>query len=118
MNSPFKDMDASPTKAWLITHKDEHDVEPLYQLAFGKRPKEELYDLKNDPDYMFNIANDPKYSDIKRRLEEKLFNVLIKHDDPRILEEPCKFEFEPYAGPLSIEQLDQIFTTNNIQKNN
>ena len=118
MNSPFKDMDASPTKAWLITHKDEHDVEPLYQLAFGKRPKEELYDLKNDPDYMFNIANDPKYSDIKRRLEEKLFNVLKKHDDPRILEEPCKFEFEPYAGPLSIEQMDQIFTTNNIKKIN
>ena len=38
----YPDLDASPTKAWMIHHRDEDDIEPLYQLAFGKRPREEL----------------------------------------------------------------------------
>ncbi len=38
----YADFDASPTKAWMIHHREELDVEPLYDLAFGKRPREEL----------------------------------------------------------------------------
>ena len=117
MNSPFKDMDASPTKAWLITHRDEHDVEPLYQLAFGKRPREELYDLQNDPDYLLNVALDPKYSDVKNRLKEKLVTILTNYNDPRLVEEPCRFEFEPYAGHLSKEQESGFFKSKSSTKN-
>jgi N-sulfoglucosamine sulfohydrolase len=35
-------------------------------------PKFELYDLQNDPDEVFNLAADPKYSNELRRLQEKL----------------------------------------------
>ena len=55
----YADLDASPTKAWMIHHREDHDVEPLYDLAFGKRPREELYDLNEDPHYMNNVADDP-----------------------------------------------------------
>ena len=103
-SAPFSDMDASPTKAWLITHREDHDIEPLYNLAFGKRPREELYDLDNDPDYMNNVALNPSYSTIRQILEKKLLDVLQKNLDPRLTETPCRFEFEPYAGPLSREQ--------------
>ena len=61
----LRDMDASPTKAWLITHREELDVEPLYDLAFGKRPREELYDLQRDPDYMNNVAQDSAYAEVR-----------------------------------------------------
>ncbi len=30
-----------------------------WQLSFGKRPSEELYDLQRDPDCVHNLANDP-----------------------------------------------------------
>lgn len=96
----FRDMDASPTKAWLITHREEHDVEPLYDLAFGKRPREELYDLRVDPDYMHNVATDPDYEPVRAELEARLLAVLAEQDDPRLTEQPCRYEYEPYAGKV------------------
>ena len=60
----------------MITHREDHDIEPLYNLAFGKRPREELYDLDNDPDYMNNVALNPSYSTIHQILEKKFLDVL------------------------------------------
>ena len=42
----FSDFDASPTKAWMLEHRDDASVRPLIGLAFGKRPREEMYDLQ------------------------------------------------------------------------
>lgn len=94
----YADLDSSPTKAWLIHHRDDPDIEPIYQLAFGKRPKEELYDLNEDPDYLNNVANDPRYANIKGQMEAQLLQLLEEADDPRLMEQPCRYEFEPYAG--------------------
>ena len=75
-------------------------MEPLYQLAFGKRPREELYDLRKDPDYMNNIATDPDYAEVRTRMEARLLSILETEDDPRLMEQPCRYEYEPYAGPV------------------
>ena len=96
----FRDMDASPTKAWLVTHREEHDVEPLYDLAFGKRPREELYDLNNDPHYLHNVATDPAYASVRADMEARLLAVLKAQSDPRLMEQPCRYEYEPYAGKV------------------
>ncbi len=104
----YPDLDASPTKAWMIHHRDEDDIEPLYQLAFGKRPREELYDLTNDPDYLCNIAEDPKYAATRARLAKRLLRVLESQNDPRLMEQPCRYEAEPYAGPLNDAYLSQL----------
>lgn len=96
----YPDLDASPTKAWMIHHREDLDVEPLFELGFGKRPREELYDLNEDPDYMNNVATDPKYANVKGQLEARLKLLLEEQDDPRLMEQPCRYEFEPYAGPL------------------
>ena len=37
------------TKAWIVTNRNDPKVKPIYKAVYGKRPKEELYDLKNDP---------------------------------------------------------------------
>ena len=95
----YPDLDASPTKAWMIHHRDDLDVEPLYQLGFGKRPREELYDLNEDPHYMNNVAADPAYANIRGELEGRLLGILKQQNDPRLMEQPCRYEFEPYAGP-------------------
>ncbi|MEM7100079.1 MAG: sulfatase-like hydrolase/transferase [Pseudomonadota bacterium] len=96
----LRDMDASPTKAWLVTHREDHDVEPLYQLAFGKRPREELYDLKADPSYMNNVAEHADYQVIRQELETQLLGILEQENDPRLMEQPCRYEYEPYAGKV------------------
>ena len=69
----FPDLDASPTKAWMILHREDLDVEPLYQLAFGKRPREELYHLPSDPAYMNNLATDPDHEAVRAELQVRAF---------------------------------------------
>ena len=106
----YPDLDASPTKAWMIQHREDLDVEPLFELGFGKRPREELYDLKKDPHYMHNVANEEEYASTKKELEERLFRVLREHNDPRVIDEDgeekkCRFEYEPYAGPIQLFQV-------------
>ena len=101
----YPDLDASPTKAWMIHHRTEEYVRPMYSLGFGKRPYEELYDLSNDPDYMNNVAGQDKYAGVKKELYNKLMKILCEQNDPRVVEKPCRYESQPYAGPLQPFQI-------------
>lgn len=96
----YADLDAGPTKAWMIHHRAEKEVRPLFELGFGKRPQEELFDLRTDPDYMNNLAQDPAYNAIRQQLHDRLMAQLRLQDDPRVTELPCRFEHAPYAGPV------------------
>lgn len=101
----FSDFDASPTKAWMIGHRSEPEVRPLFELAFGKRPREELYDLERDPHCMRNVAAEPSYAEVRERLEARLSAVLTAQQDPRLVERPCRYELAPYAS------IDAKYTT-------
>jgi len=80
----YADVDASPSKAWMILHRDEPQVRPLYERAFGKRPERELYDLKKDPYQMHNVAADPAYADVVERLDAQLTAELKATGDLRM----------------------------------
>lgn len=94
----FADMDAGPTKAWIVTHADDPRWRPFHDRAFAKRPAEELYDLRADPDQMANVADDPRHAAIRRRLAEELEARLRRAGDPR-LEDDCPFERAPFTDP-------------------
>jgi N-sulfoglucosamine sulfohydrolase len=96
----YADMDASPTKAWMIHNRSDESVQRAFELGFGKRPQEELYDLARDPHYMTNVAEDPDYADVKEGLHDRLMAVLREQDDPRVVESPCRYEEAPYASPF------------------
>ena len=100
----YPDLDASPTKAWMIHHREEPEVQPLYELGFGKRPREELYDLNNDPHHMHNVVGDPAYAQSRKTMEERLFSVLREQQDPRVTEHPCRYDTEPYAGGAALRK--------------
>ncbi len=97
--SAFADMDASPTKAWIIQHRNDTQWKWYYDIAFGKRPSEELYDRKNDPDMVNNLANLPQYSAIKKKLAGRLMKELKQAGDPRVTEKPPRFEKPPFTLP-------------------
>ena len=78
-------------------------MRPVFELAFGKRPQEELYDLSKDPDYMENVACKGEYSEIRADLSRRLMAVLREQDDPRVTESPPRFDRPPFAGPPSEE---------------
>ncbi|RMD84489.1 MAG: sulfatase, partial [Lentisphaerae bacterium] len=95
----YPDLDASPSKAWLIHHRAEQRVKDLFELGFGLRPLEELYDLRVDPHYMHNVADDPAYQQTKEQLWQQLKSELEKNEDPRLVESPCRFERSPFTDP-------------------
>lgn len=95
----YADLDASPTKAWMIHHRAEEPVAPLYEIGFGKRPGEELYDIRKDPDHMRNQAGDPEYKEILDDLKSRLMEVLNKYGDPRVTDSDCRFERSPFTDP-------------------
>ncbi len=64
----YGEVDPSPTKAYMMEHRDDPKVKKLFQLAFEKRPYEELYDLQKDPGQLNNVADLPEYAERKREL--------------------------------------------------
>ncbi len=77
--------DESPTKRYLTELSSSHDEYRFYELSFGKRPGEELYDMKADPDCVHNLADSPMYAEQKAELWSRLKTRLTLQEDPRIL---------------------------------
>ena len=94
------DEDAGPTKAWLVTHRDDPQWNAYYQRAYGKRPRCELYDLRKDPHQMTNLANDRAYEMIRKELEDRLMHELSITGDPRVQNDGNFYETPPMSGPL------------------
>jgi uncharacterized sulfatase len=93
----FADIDASPTKAWMVEQRDDPAWAVPWALGFGKREREELYDLRKDPHQMRNVANDPQYAEIQQQLRQQLEQVLRDNGDPRLRDNA--FDRPPYVKP-------------------
>jgi arylsulfatase A-like enzyme len=76
-------VDPGPTKWDMIDNRKTPDAKRRYRLAFGKRPGEELYDLRKDPEQMVNVAAKPEYAEVKARLRKLLLRELHDTGDPR-----------------------------------
>jgi N-sulfoglucosamine sulfohydrolase len=98
------DEDAGPAKAWLVGRRNDPQWKPLFDLAYGKRPREELYDLKSDAHQVVNVAADPKYAKVRAELEQRLMDELRRTGDPRLVDDGKFFETPPMAGPVAEEQ--------------
>lgn len=95
------DEDAGPTKAWLVAHRHDPRWQWHYHLAYGKRPREELYDLRTDPHQIKNVAADHQYAKARANLERRLLAELKRTDDPRLVDDGRFFETPPMAGPVT-----------------
>lgn len=92
------DCDNGPSKMCLWQRRDEKQAKPKYDLAFAKRPAEELYDLAADPDQLHNVAGDARYAAMKRELSDRLLDELKATGDPRATGEGHTFDEYPYYG--------------------
>jgi arylsulfatase A-like enzyme len=93
----FADMDASPTKAWVVTHRDE--APEFFDHAMGRRPPRELYDLRDDPHCMRNLAEQAEMAEVREQLHQRLLDELQRTGDPRVAEEVV-FERSPYTDAV------------------
>ena len=94
----YHDVDDSPSKRFLT---DEKETWPKYfDLAYSKRPAEQLYDIKNDPGCINNLADNPEFKQIKTDLNKVLTDELTKQGDPRVLGYGDIFESYPRFGGM------------------
>ncbi|AWG23678.1 heparan N-sulfatase [Flavobacterium faecale] len=77
----YRDTDESPTKEY--TKNLPHESLPFI-MCYEKRPQEELYDLKKDPECLNNLASNSKYDKVKKELHKELFEELKIQNDPRM----------------------------------
>ncbi|MEQ8704549.1 MAG: GH92 family glycosyl hydrolase [Phaeodactylibacter sp.] len=90
----YGDCDDSVTKDAILEGQDSI----LRQLAFGKRPAEELYVLAEDSYQMANQAANPEYNPVKAELSNTLNEWQSVTHDPRANGQGTVFEKGPYFG--------------------
>jgi len=93
------DCDNGPTKTYITQNKDKDEAHKRYwDLCFAKRPAEELYDCKKDPEQLTNVASDPAYAEIRKKLAAQLMENLKLTGDPRATGGGDKFDKYSYSG--------------------
>ncbi|MFO1063482.1 MAG: sulfatase [Pirellulales bacterium] len=97
---PFGDCDHSPVKSLLLSHRSQAEFSTFFQMNFGKRPSEELYDLRIDPDQTHSVAADANYAADKARLAARLHDWMRRTEDPRFADPHTRiWDNAPYYGP-------------------
>ncbi len=93
------DCDNGPTKTYMVENRNrDAQHQRLYELAFGRRPGEELYDLRTDPEQLVNVAADPSYAQVRAKHSTQLTDLLRTTGDPRVVGGGEKFDQYPYLG--------------------
>ncbi len=91
----FTDIDAAPTKSFIIENWQDETIKPYFDMAHAKRPEWELFDVQNDPYCLKDLMGNPDYTDVEKEMKDVLLNELKKSNDPRIVG-PDKEVFDSY----------------------
>jgi predicted GH43/DUF377 family glycosyl hydrolase/lysophospholipase L1-like esterase len=95
----YLDTDGSPTKSLILELGRKNHSDRYWQLNFGLRPGEELYDLRTDRDCVHNLAADSAMQSQLRALRAPLESMLKAQRDPRMSGQGHLFdEYKPTAG--------------------
>ncbi|MGA0133900.1 MAG: sulfatase [Opitutales bacterium] len=94
---PFGDVDTTATKDFLLAHKDDL-ARPFFARIFGKRPSEELYDLRKDPHQLTDVAADPAYAADLAAHRARVDAWMRETRDPRLDPAYDAWDSFPYYG--------------------
>ena len=76
------------------------ETESYWQLSFGKRQEEELYNISEDRECIANLAKDANYNTLKKQMRSELLQKLAKQQDPRMLGQGDIFDSYLYMGSV------------------
>jgi N-sulfoglucosamine sulfohydrolase len=93
----YLNTDGGPAKTDILqARRDGRETRP-WDLAFGMRGAEELYDLKKDPDCLTNLAAEPGQRQRKQQLRQLMERELRAQNDPRQFGRGAVFDRYVYA---------------------
>lgn len=95
----YLDTDGSPTKTLILAAGRQNRADRYWQLNFGMRPAEEMYDLKSDTDCVNNLAAVPAQAARRQALLARMESLLKAQGDPRMSGQGRIFdEYVPTTG--------------------
>jgi len=81
----YLDLDGSPTKTEILRLFRTGENDFYWKLSMGKRESnEELYNITEDYDCMYNLADNPEYAELKQEMKSRMENMLKEQEDPRM----------------------------------
>ncbi|MCZ2077343.1 MAG: sulfatase [Bryobacterales bacterium] len=96
----YFDIDACPSKDYLLKHRESERVKRLFELTCGKNPSEQMYDIRKDPGCLDNLADAASHAMIRARLREQLDRRLMAEKDPRATGSGDIWESYPRFSPM------------------
>ena len=86
---PYEDFEfeAPVLRRWVKLAREGKLAGAQEILAMRFKPVEELYDSENDPHMVKNVAGDPKYAEVVRRMRGRLHDWMVETRDLGILAE-------------------------------
>lgn len=92
----FTDIDAAPTKSYIIENMNDDKVRAFFDLAHAKRPEFEMFNIKDDPFCLNNLIGNTDFTELEKEMKAVLLEELEKSEDPRIVG-PDKEIFDSYV---------------------
>lgn len=92
----YLNTDGSPTKSFILEQNRQGVNHWIWELNFGRRPPEELYDLQADPDCLTNLATEAAHSSRREAMQRQLFADLSAQKDPRMAGQGAVFDRYPH----------------------
>lgn len=99
----YADVDNGPSKSYMLKHRNDPKIKPLFEAAFGKQPAEQLFDIRTDPGCMKNLAASSAHAAILKKLRAQLDQTLLAQKDPRVLGQGDIWESYPRFSPMRPE---------------
>ena len=93
----YLNCDGSPTKTVCLNAFGDEDTRQYWEMSFGKRPNEELYNITDDPACINNLAEQADYADLLSEMAAQMTSELTEQGDPRILGNGSVFDTYKYA---------------------
>lgn len=94
----YLNTDGSPTKTELLNAYRDGRNQVHWELAFGYRPEYEMFNIETDRECLNNIADVPRYAELRAQMERTMNKELTAQGDPRILGDGDLFDAYPYAN--------------------
>jgi len=118
---PYEDFefDAPVLRKWVELARQGKLTGPQAMLNLRFKPIEELYDSRNDPHMIHNLADDPNCADVIQRMRGQLHDWMMKTRDLGILDEAELLQRVRNGSPWdlgeSLENYEQILDAADLQ---
>ena len=81
----FTDIDACPTKSFIVEQRTDTAYARYFEWAVAKRPVYELYDVVKDPGCINNLATSQAFAGIADGMRDTMLQELKASGDPRVV---------------------------------